>query len=72
MGGTSRRTEVIRQGKKERSYLKDNLKQKGVEIWLNWYSKHKALSSNPNTAKEKNSYLKRSEAEGHLTKLYYK
>jgi hypothetical protein len=38
-------------GKNGRPYLKNNLKQKELEVWLKWQSK--ALSSNPSTTKKK-------------------
>jgi hypothetical protein len=42
--------------KKQRPYLKNNLKQKGLEVWL---TKNKALSPNPGPAKKekKERYL---------------
>jgi hypothetical protein len=39
--------------KNARPYLKNNLKQKGLEMLLKWQSKGKALSSNPSCTKKK-------------------
>jgi hypothetical protein len=49
MGNINRRITVqAGPGIIARSYWKKLLKQKGLGMWLQWYSK--ALSSNPNTA----------------------